>query len=1193
MSKVFRFHKGEATLLDWAATTVYGKTEIEGIADPTGATASKQITSIPTPFARIDLVQTAFFHLAQKTNPLSGDTIYHKLVSDALDVGEILFNIDHLKTQFRIIPWDKTNDLNNLLNHSNPKQKLYGETLKLFLDQDVEAYNFDLTQRFYLLESNHKIIGCTSPATLFFTTANDISFVKVQFGSDIVFDEFYQPLYKRDPEYQKYLHHLFKAYPEMGRRMKDMQDYLNRSLEMLNTTNPALYGEINSMEAKTFASSYDDLDTGIAGDLVDVLGFPLKKRHKASIINSVKGSDFLIRSDKYPADKNKPLVLQNNLNKALTYTTDPWNKDTKVPYYLPEALDKRILPDQIIEYPYLTVSDFLEPYLIRSIYPLNSKQYFNGNFTFEAGDAGKGYLLPLTPLFFEFFSANELRGKMADGKPMIEMVQRAMSSVTVTLRIPIRKDDQYITFERTYFPPLSESEMIQPQPAQNKGAIMEGFFNIVIFPFFKHPEGINADYRIMVIDKDTDGYKSKNHYELAIYDNDGPLATSAIIRRDRSDKKAGDLVSTAFYITRQNFSAIRLQNGVANAMLIPLLPETKPGTEAYHFAIDFGTTNTHVEWKKADNSGGKNTYPLEITPADLQYASLVDPASIDDLILPELQYLIEHELFPPVIGMGTPYHFPQRTLLSFSKGTNFAGGNTTYCLSDFNIPFIYERQSLRKNTAIRSNLKWSDETGNQVLVRRYFENLIFLIRNKIMLNGGDISQTAITTFFPGSMDEGRRRAFNDILSKPGDGVLSEYFPKSVTHTSISESLAPYYYVANTRAISSSERPVVNVDIGGGTTDIVVFYKEQPAFITSFRFAAYAMFGDAFNGSSRVNGFVQKYFKGIDSKGGYRAMVEGVFPVPSIFREMEDHSSADIISFLFSLADNGDLKARQKKISLFDDLSNDKDMKTLLVIFAGAILYHLAQCMSQKQLPPPKTILLSGNGSKILAMAEGASGFDGMADYATAIFKKFYPQETNLRIQFTQEESPKELTCKGGLYFKQEDLFDAFNKGRKEEHQLRNLGRIMDALQYIHYGGSKPLSEIRAAGTAGTQTQGTDQAGNALPNFSAALTYDEVENIGACKKAVLEEINSSIDFLFGLLNNYNLGLAGIFRINEGKMDKIKVKFKEALVEDFELGITEKLKELQGKTNRYLDETLFFYPYIGAINKTAYAVAMGQI
>jgi hypothetical protein len=1184
MAKVFRFHNGDNTLEDWKASQVYGKTEIEGIADPTGATASKQITSIPSPFARIDLVQTAFFYLSQKENPLDGDTIHHKIVSDALDLGQIIFNIDQLDEQVSILTWDKANDLKMLLNSTNKKHRLFGETLKLYLDQDAQAYNFDKLNCFYLVEYNHQVIGGTSPATLFFTTANKIKGVNISFGNDTVFDGNYLALYKRDPEYQKYLHHLMKAYPELNQNMKYVQEYLNRNLKMLDgNANAALYSEINKLKPENFASAYDTLTTGKAGEEIEIFGCPLRKRHKANASNFARDSDFVIRSVKYPGT-DKPLVLQNNLNRTLKYTSDNWNKDVTVPYADPvEILANRKLPGQVTQYPYLTVSDFLEPCLVRTIYSTN-KEYFDGNLRIEAGDPGKGYLLPVKPLFFEFFDSDDLvKKKMHDGKPMIEMVQRVMGSVTVTLRIPIKKDNEYITFERIYYPPVSENEMAQPAVQQNKGAITEGFFNVVLFPFFRHPEGVKPDYRAMIIDRDTDGYRQRNNYELVFYQNASRSRVNGI-RRQRSNKNEGDSVSSAFYLVKDNFDYIQVQNGTASAMLLPLLPASKKGAAAYSFAIDFGTSNTHVEWKRDGDS--KATYPLEITKADLQYSTLIDP-ELSYLLVPELQTWVEHELFPQTISKEDPYHFPHRTILSFSKTLKYTDGSITYNLSDFNIPFVYERQPLHSNTATRSNLKWSEETGNQVLVRRFFENIVFLIRNKILLNGGNPALTEIISFFPSSMDEGRRRAFNDILAKPEEGVIWEYFPDTVKHTSLSESLAPYFYAANTEAISSSDRPVATIDVGGGTTDIMVFHKEQPSFLSSFRFAAHAAFGDGFNGSSKVNGFVQKYFAGPDGKSGYKSMCEGVFPLPAIFTEMEDHSSVDIISFLFSLADNPTLKSKNKKISLFDDLSHDKDLKIILTVFTGSILYHMARCMDSKKLPPPKTIILSGNGSKIFSIVEGASGFSGMEDFAKAIFQTVYSDKSySFAIKIMQDNQPKQLTSKGGLFFKPDELFDAFNKGRSEP--IKNLGRIMDALKYTHFGGLPADRNNSGANANASESQASSVK---TVDLQETPLYKDIEENPEYKKAVLDEVNNCITQLFQIIEDHKLGISKIFRINEGKLDKVQAKLKEALVEDLNLGVTNKIKEIQGKINIPLDETLFFYPLTGAINKTAYEIVKG--
>ena len=84
-----------------------------------------------------------------------------------LDLAEMLFNSDSLRENLRIIVWDKNAEIAKMKASSNAHRRL-AETLELYLQQDKESYNFDLLRRLYILEFNHKIIGCTSPATLFF-----------------------------------------------------------------------------------------------------------------------------------------------------------------------------------------------------------------------------------------------------------------------------------------------------------------------------------------------------------------------------------------------------------------------------------------------------------------------------------------------------------------------------------------------------------------------------------------------------------------------------------------------------------------------------------------------------------------------------------------------------------------------------------------------------------------------------------------------------------------------------------------------------------------------------------------------------------------------------------------------------------------------------------------------------------------
>ena len=99
------------------------------------------------------------------------------MVSDALDIGQIFFEADKYSDKIEIISWDRKGDLERLIESSNPQHRLLGESLRLYLEQDEETYNFDKLTKIYLINYTQgpeplNIIGGTSPSTLFFTSAN-------------------------------------------------------------------------------------------------------------------------------------------------------------------------------------------------------------------------------------------------------------------------------------------------------------------------------------------------------------------------------------------------------------------------------------------------------------------------------------------------------------------------------------------------------------------------------------------------------------------------------------------------------------------------------------------------------------------------------------------------------------------------------------------------------------------------------------------------------------------------------------------------------------------------------------------------------------------------------------------------------------------------------------------------------------
>ena len=92
---IFRKYPGynPNEIKDWTPSKVIDTTnfDVENIVTSKGS--SKAGTSIPSPLARMELFDTAFHIVASDKASLKGRTIYHQLVSDCLDILQLIFNI--------------------------------------------------------------------------------------------------------------------------------------------------------------------------------------------------------------------------------------------------------------------------------------------------------------------------------------------------------------------------------------------------------------------------------------------------------------------------------------------------------------------------------------------------------------------------------------------------------------------------------------------------------------------------------------------------------------------------------------------------------------------------------------------------------------------------------------------------------------------------------------------------------------------------------------------------------------------------------------------------------------------------------------------------------------------------------------------------------------------------------------------
>ena len=177
---------------------------------------------------------------------------------------------------------------------------------------DGSTYNFNKMQRIYMLQyigpqcKINDIIGATSPCTLFFSSANDLSRISnyISFdGNDKPFDNQYQPLYKRDIEYVKYLCALRASYPMFAIEFSEVNEYINLTINQLgqDINNQGFVNQISTFDPSTI-NNYTKLI--VNNNNVDVInGITLCEVPKVQI-----KSDFEIHSKIFNGNQ-KPLVL--------------------------------------------------------------------------------------------------------------------------------------------------------------------------------------------------------------------------------------------------------------------------------------------------------------------------------------------------------------------------------------------------------------------------------------------------------------------------------------------------------------------------------------------------------------------------------------------------------------------------------------------------------------------------------------------------------------------------------------------------------------------------------------------------------------------------------------------------------------------------------------------------------------------
>lgn len=989
MSKIFRLGEGSNTYNDWneSSSFPYNSDNRKKIKDPDGATAKKEITSIPSPFARIDLVKNAF-HEVCESGDLDGNTIFHKMVSDAFDIGEIFFNIDRFNDKVEIITWNPAKCINEMLSTGQDGHKYLGNALDKYLQADGATYNFNLMKNIYILNYKNgrkelNIIGATSPATLFFSNANDLSEFSnnLSFEKDKPFDSDYNPLYKRDAQYVKALFLFRKCYNRFASDFPELDDYFNSTFEKLPDELRQEIRNLDVNDTENFGIISANKDS--QNNIVEVLGQNL---YKLNGTTSIENSDFLIDSAKCNEQILVLPVESGNTYSDLIYVTEKWGDQKCAPYFDERDIADRKLPSRGDEQPYLTISDFLEPNIIHVPHLLNEEDFYTAH-NRNTGEDGT-FLLPLKPLFFKFFTAEDLINKQ-----MITIETISKGSAEITLRIPIRSKKQckYIEYTRLYYAYNEANE------TENKGAVKEMKVSGFVMPNvrFIHPE--EAIYKVGLI------MNGKNQYKLNFYNDYNIIhEITPSVRQEDSDL----LKNLVYTIAKSNFDFIRISsaNGTENSIMIPKFKSQAINNE-FRFAVDLGTSNTHIEVSK--NGQKSEAYGFQKPLVSKFFVPALDERGAQKDLHGE-NNIIEKDVLPTSVDSTSDFHFPTRTILSCAKNIDWA--ENLNCFEMHNIPLTYGKRADFPYNDYQYNIKWGTEDKEKAMLNCYIEDLLFMLRTKVIAEGGDLAKTKLTWFFPISMPAGRKQKLTKIWNEK----FNEFFPNATNGIeSMSESYAPVLHYRNESTTVSN---LVNIDIGGGTTDVAYFVDRELSFVTSFKFAANDIFQDAYAENAMHNSIVDKYkdkIKAVLESSKDTTVRRDILP---IFDSENNRHPANMASFLFSLRNNKSLKSvNQNQIDFNGLLQDDEEFKIVFVLFYTSIIYHIAQIVKLQNLPLPRHISLSGNGSKVIKII--STDTEILASYTKLIFEIVTGQKYGnnpLGIIGLDQEGSKESTCKGGI-----------------------------------------------------------------------------------------------------------------------------------------------------------------------------------
>ena len=984
----------------------------------------------------------------------------------------------------------------------------------------------------YLIYYNGKLIGGTSPFTLVYTSPNWQRIKNITSACGLAGNPLFTdysaanavavPLHKRHQAFQYLLTRYYVAFhgvANMGNTA--FFNYIFRNQSIFSEEAKAEYDNITGNIPYTvgnFRNDYSCVQANMSE--IDILGhggadtlFLATKKTDPTPNQAVEISDDYKIDSSVGCEGDVPLVLsESGITGAYYVAGNPLPKDVVIIKDPDQPLDSRVLPGgQNIKYPYLTEADFLQEKLIKVGYKIDTDN-FN---TFGIVTDGDGdYLLPLRKEIFNYFSPSDFDDNNI--KLSLRLEKNSNDEVTAHLFVPVQcKAHPYIELTHTYY-----KEDIQELRAY------PDIFSIGVFPSYRvnNNAGIPNIYSVLILDQ-------KKLLETGYY----AISNGGVTLVEKKASKNRLSSGSRYEEINEAFDLCEVEVNEAKALLIPKFKEVTPAANGGNtvVGIDFGTTNTYICYSM--NKGG-DPQELEITRQDLQVLMLnkIDLSNGNYgsaynnsmYMLGSYPAAIDREFVPLLLGKQSNVAYPLRTVTCETNDSQngFSRQQDPMLFADINVGFNFLREFVQlPKDKYNTNIKWDIEQNNndeplavkQNRVKAFCKQTAWMIKSKLMLVENPYTSFSVFLTFPYTMKRGTKNAIEKYWKEAFDAVMGV---GNVTINRVTESIAPYYTMVSNDG--NFTKNALNIDIGGGTTDMLFAdINNNKFYYTSSKFAGNDIWGDGkhlVNHRRQDNGFVKDFEQKLGSKGllvsdersgayqQYKALVE---------------SSADLMSYVFRYED---------EFKYINEIRNSKNkFLPILCIHLGAILYHVAQVLTEKDIVIPSTITFSGMGAKYIRII--SDNDDDIQDIVKKLLTVFISSMTKdgrcdipdeFKVSF--QTNAKEVTAQGAMLV--------------NHRSLNEIGGYTEEALCVYGVDTMTDSELRS------------------------------EDVPALKDDVLETYSRFLDTFVG-----NERVKRFFK------QEFDIEFTETLIKTLKQSASQSFDlMLKDCTDGYVSETMFFWP-----------------